>query len=261
MLSLAESQTIFRRAIVQSGDAAVPSMLLAPRDAATRFAIYRRHHRESLTRHIRGRFPTVEWLLGTPRMMDLAAAFARDTPPSAPCMAEYGLDFAGFLAADPIGQELPYLEDVALLDWHLGDVAVAVDFPALTISELARFHPDRLPDIALRLQPGVRHLESAWPVDDLVRVRLSESAPEQLAFAPMPVAIEIRGARGRFALSRLSPASLRFRATLVEAGTLGDAMQRALDTDPAFDISAGLASLFSEGLVTTIQLPEGEPLV
>lgn len=261
MLSLAESQTIFRRAITQSGDATTPSVLTAPNGAATRFAIYRRHHRESLTRHIRGRFPTVEWLLGSPRMMEFAAAFARDTPPSVPCMAEYGLGFAGFLAADRISRELPYLEDVALLDWHLGDVAVAVDFPALAISELARFHPDHLPDLGLRLQPGLRLLESAWPVDDLVRVRLSEQRPEQLAFAAMPVAIEVRGARGRFALSRLSPAAQCFRTMLVQPSTLGDAMQRALDTEPDFDISAGLTSLFSEGLVTAIQLPKGDAFV
>ena len=261
MLSLAESQTVFRQAIAQSSDAATPTMLTAPRGAATRFAIYRRHHRESLTRHIRGRFPTVEWLLGTPRMMDLAAAFVCDTPPSAPCMAEYGLDFAGYLAADPVCQVLPYVQDVALLDWHLGDVAVAVDLPAVTIAELATFDPDRLADLALSLQPGARYLESNWPIDDLVRVRLSERAPEQLAFAPLPVAIEIRGARGHFAISRLSPAALRFRTALSHGSTLGDAMQRALEIDAAFDISAGLASLFSEGLVTAIQLTKGDPLV
>ncbi len=259
MPSLAESQTIFRRAIAQSGDAATPSMLTAPRGAATRFAIYRRHHRESLTRHIRGRFPTVEWLLGTPLMMDITVAFVRDTPPSAPCMAEYGFDFAAFLANEPIGQQLPYLEDVALLDWHLGDVAVAIDLPALKISELALVHPDRLPDLTLSLQPGLRHLESGWPIDDLVRVRLSERAPEQLAFAPESVAIEICGARGRFRLSRLSPPIMRFRATLVQAGTLGDAIQCALEIDAAVDISTVLTALFSEDLVTAIQSPKGEP--
>ena len=94
-----------------------------------------------------------------------------------------------------------------------------------------------------------------------MRVRLSERPPEQLAFAAMPVAIEIRGARGRFAISRLSPAAHRFRTMLVEEGTLGDAMQRALDTDAAFDVSAALASLFAEGLVAAIQLPKGDALV
>jgi hypothetical protein len=261
VLSLAESQTIFRQAIAQAPEAETPSMLTAPRGAAERFAIYRRHHRESLTRHIRGRFPTVEWLVGTPRMMDVATTFVGQTPPSAPCMAEYGLAFAEHLASSSIGQDLPYLTDLALLDWHLGDVAVAIDLPAVPISDLAQVNPDSLPDLTFRLQPGLRYLQSDWPVDDLVRVRLSERAPEQLSFAPMPVAVEIRGARGRFSLSRLSPAALCFRATLAETAPLGDAMQGALDTEAAFDASAGLGSLFSEGLVTAFHLPKGDSLV
>ena len=232
-------------------------MLRAPGGAASRFAIYRRHYRESLTRHIRGRFPTVEWLLGSPRMMALTEAFTRATPPAAPCMAEYGAEFIDFASRSDEGRVFPYLGKLAQLDWHLGDIAVAIDLPAASIAALQDFEPETLPDLVLVLQPGLRHLEAEWPVDDLVRIRLSERPPEQLAFDSTPVAIEVRGARGRFALSRLNPAVLQFRAALGQGAVLGDAMQRGAEADPQFDISQSLAALFAEGLVVAVTTNNG----
>ena len=257
MPSLAETQAQFRRAVVASA-AAPPAVLCAPADVAGRLAIYRRNYREGLTRHLRGRFPTVEWLLGSSRVGDLAEVFLRSSPPAAPCLAEYGRDFVTFVASNQGTRTLPYLEDVALLDWHLGDVSVAVDAPALAITVLSRRHPDSLPDLRLTLQPGLRYLRSSWPVDDLVRIRLSEQAPEQLVFSPAPVALELRGARGQFRIDRLAPAVFRFRESVGRGETLGAAIQRGIEADPDFDVSSALAALFAEGLVAATPPNEQE---
>ena len=255
MPSLAESQSILRHAIAGHDATEVPSMLTAPGGAASRFFIYRRHYRASLASHIRGRFPTVEWLLGSVRMLALAEQFACETPPSAPCMAEYGGDFVACLARSEALRELPYMDKVALLDWHLGDVAVAIDYPALAITGLRYREPDQLLDLLLALQPGVRYLDAGWPVDDLLRVRLGDRAPEQLDFEPSPVALQIRGARGRFGVSRIDTGTLRFRVALSLGRSLGDAAGLALDADRSFDVSHGLAAIFAEGLVIRADNP------
>ncbi|MDP1730397.1 MAG: DNA-binding domain-containing protein [Devosia sp.] len=256
MSSLAETQATLRRAIVapEVAEAVLP-MLAAPRGARRRLAIYQRHYHESLGRHLLGRFPTVEWLLGSQRMRALVDAFIRVSPPKAPCMAEYGVEFTNFIAWDRSTHNLPYLEDAAWLDWHLGDVAVAVDRPPLQVAALRAFPQDRLPDLAMTLQAGTRYLGSGWPVDDLVRVKLSENAPGQLTFNPVPVALEIRGSRGRFDVGRLDPATFKFRSAIGQGKPLGVAMQRALETDPEFDVPHGLASLFADGLVVAVSDP------
>jgi len=256
MPSLAETQASLRRAIVAPETAKVAlSMLVAPRGAKRRLAIYQRHYHEGLSRHLLGRFPTVEWLLGSDRMRALVDAFIRVSPPKAPCMAEYGVDFTNFIAWDHATHNLPYLEDVAWLDWHLGDAAVAVDQRPIEIGVLQAVPPDRLPDVTMTLQSGARYLGSGWPVDELVRVKLSENAPDQLAFDPEPVSLEITGSRGRFGVRRLDAAAFKFRSAISQGQPLGFAMQRALETDSAFDVPLGLASVFADGLVVTVKDP------
>jgi len=257
MPSLSETQAEFRLALV-ANDAAMPATLVAPAPLAGRLAIYRRHFREALIRHLAGRFPTVEWLLGTDRFVSLAEPFIRTSPPSAPCMAEYGAGYATALEHPDLAGSLPYLADTARLDWMLGDAAVAIDLPHIPITALAAWPADRLPDIRLRLQPGAGYVRSGWPIDDLVRIRLDEEPPKRLEFNAFPVALEIRGARGQFRIGRIDGADFAFRYALRDGATLGAAIEQALTSDPEFDVSAALGALFAEGLVVEILLPGTE---
>ncbi len=257
MPSLSETQAEFRRAVVD-GAVPTPAMLIAPAPAGLRLAIYRRHHRESLIRHLAGRHPTLDWLVGTPRFVALAEQFIRSTPPSAPCMAEYGDGFPAWLEEQaPVGLP-PYLADTARLDWLLGNAAVAIDGPALAIDALSAWPADRLPDLGLRLQPGAGYLRSGWPIDDLVRIRLDNRATEQLEFMASPVRLEIRGARGQFGIHRLDEAEFRFRAGLRSGASLGAAIEGGLSADPEFDVASAIATLFATGLVAGVASPDME---
>lgn len=251
MPSLSETQSAFRMAVVDR-EHPTPPMLVAPASSTARLAIYRRHHFESLVRHLTGRFPTVEWMLGTPRFIALAEPFIRLSPPSAPCMAEYGEDFGGFLNRHAPAGTSPYIADIARLDWLLGNAAIAVEMPPVAIAALSAWPADRLPDLSLRLQPGVSYLASGWPIDDLVRVRLDERQPEQLEFLARAVALEVRGARGQFGIGRLDRAEFEFRSALQGRISLGAAIERGLSADPDFDVSAALATLFAAGLVADV---------
>lgn len=250
MPALADTQAAFRAAIVTTGAAPILGRLRAPADAEERMAIYRRHYRESFRRHLRGRYPTLEWLVGTDRMVALADATLRRSPPRAPSLAEYGAALIDTVAAD--ADLPPYLADVARLDWTLGRLAVAVDARSLSISALAEHPAQTLPELRLHLQPGLAYIASGWPVDTLVHFHLRDSAPDTLAFAPENVWLQLRGARGQFALQRLDPAVLSLRQHLTEGATLGEAIAAALTVTPDFDVSGALATLFAEGLVISI---------
>lgn len=250
MPSLAETQSAFRLAVVDR-DHPTPPMLVAPASATARLAIYRRHHFDSLVRHLTRRFPTVEWLLGTQRFIALAKPFIRLSPPKAPCMAEYGEDFADFLKGAPGGTP-PYIADIARLDWLLGNAAITVEAPPVVITALSAWPADRLPDLRLKLQPGVGYLASGWPIDDLVRIRLNESQPEQLEFIQCAVALEVRGARGQFGIGRLDRAEYEFRSALATGTVLRAAIEQALAADLEFDVSGALAALFAANLVADV---------
>ena len=136
MPSLSETQGAFRAAVTGGPRDGLLAMLRCPADAEARLGIYRRHHRESFRRHLRGRYPTVEWLLGTGRMLELADDTLRHVPPLAPSMAEYGQELVE--AVQRAGAGLPpYIADVARLDWALGCISVAIAHETIDIAVLA----------------------------------------------------------------------------------------------------------------------------
>lgn len=248
MPSLFETQAGFRAAIAGGAAAALPARLHAPADVSGRMEIYRRHHRESFRRHLRGRYPTVEWLLGTDRLLALADLTLQRSPPRAPSIAEYGAAFIEIVRS--CGNDLPlYVADVAGMDWHLGCLSVALAHQPMALSTLARIDPLQLPQLGFTLQPGLAFIRSGWPVDELLRLRLQDTLPERFDFEPCETHLQLRGARGSFSLDRLGPGDFQFRASVAAGASLADAAARGAQAQPDFDLSTALTTLFAEGLV------------
>jgi putative DNA-binding protein len=257
MPSLLEIQRRMRDAVVaDEATGALLPLLAGGRDPQARLAIHRHHYEASLTRALLEKFPAVIWLTGERFATAAAQAFAREHPPVAPCIAEYGADYADFLASRPGGERLPYLRAFAELERHVGQVSIAVDHPPLAIERLASVDVSELPDHCLTLQSGLHYCAAGWPVDELIRQYLSGAAPERYAFDPTQVRLEIRGARGEFNIGRLAEAEFMFRSAIAERSTIGSAAERALDSDTTFDPGQALLRLVSAGLVIAIDKPE-----
>lgn len=250
---LAETQSAMRAALLV--DAIAPDA--AP---ANRIAIHRRHYHASLMTALATKFPATLWLLGSPRFNELATAYLAAFPPVSPCIAEYGENFPEFVALRPIGAERPYIAAVASADWHLGQVSIAISRAPLAAAALSSVDPMRLPDIRLSLQPGLRFLESDWPIDALIALHLGGDAPAQFTLERERVWLQFSGARGTFGIDRLDPPTFAFRRAIREGATVGMAAEMALAAHAGFDPGVALATLFAAGLVVDFALPtEGAP--
>jgi hypothetical protein len=257
---LAEVQARIRDAIVLGAMADVAPLLVGGRDPITRLAVHHRNYQASLVQAILRRFPGVVWLLGETCMRAAATDFVRWFPPAVPCIAEYAEGFPDFLACRPDAERLPYLRWFARLEWHLGQVALAVDEPPLRVEELAAFESTALPDLVLGLQSGLRLLEAPWPVDDLTRLHLAGAAPDRFVLEPAPVWLQVRGVRGSIRIDRLDRATFAFRSAIAHSLPLGAATEQALDIDPAFDPGGALTSLLADDLAVSVtRASEGEP--
>jgi hypothetical protein len=250
---LSELQRRVRDAVILDSDVSRELWLAAGTgDAGWRLGIHRRHYETSLVTGLLRRFPATGWLLGSPVLIEAARAFIRRHPPLAPCMAEYGEAFPPFLVERRGLHERPYAGEFARLDWILGRVSVDVDAPAAPPSVLSSLGGEALAASAVTLQPGTEYLRAAWPIDELMRLYLTDSAPECLALAPGEVRLEIRGARGQFGFSRLTHADFAFRQDVRAGRPLGEAAEHAVDIDVTFDPGRALAALFAAGLVIAI---------
>jgi hypothetical protein len=255
MLSLAETQARLSAAILNGDAAAIAPLLVGGRDPQARLAIHQRHYEASLVKALTTKFPATVWLIGDALFTAATRAYVHRHPPAAPCIAEYAEDFPGFIGDWPGIDRAPYLGAVAQADWLLGQAALAVDGPPVSIQALAAVEPDKLPDIRLSPQPGLKYMQAGWPVDELVKLHLDDNAPERYVLDPEEVWLEIRGTRGAFSLSRLEEPAYFFRRAVKSGSTIGAAAEEALAADPAFDAGGALASLFASGLVTSVNLP------
>ena len=259
MPSLADLQGSVRQAVVLGEVEAVAPLLVGGRDARKRLAIHHRHYEASLVKALLDRFPATVWLVGSTFVTAAARRFVRNRPPSRPCIAEYGEDFPAFLSADRGAAELPYLRPFAGLEWHMGRLSLAVTLPALGRRDLPAFNSDTVADVTITMQPGAHYFHAAWDVDNLLRLYLTDSAPDQFSLQSGDAWIELHGARGELQMNRLDRASFAFRAALSADQSLGDAAVSALDLDPTFDAGQALVTLVTDGLVTAadVRHPKG----
>lgn len=109
------------------------------------FAVYRNTAARGTVEALRATFPTVDLLVGDEMFSQLALDFRRDQPPASPVLSDYGDSFAAWLSRQPFVTDLPYLSDVARLDWLWLQSFLArdADAPAFCSPEAARIaiHP------------------------------------------------------------------------------------------------------------------------
>lgn len=253
MPALAEVQRDIRRVLVTGDDGDLGTFLVGGREPAKRLLIHRRQYETSLVKALLTKFPATQWLVGSPFVTEAARHYVREHPPRGPCIAEYGDSFPEFLSTSPAAEQVPYLLDFAELECRVGHVSIAVDAPAVVSETLSTAPADRLADVTLVLQSGLCYLRVSWPVDTLMKLYLTDSAPESLEFQPEETWIEICGARGEFRMNRLTSSTFKFRQTLLDGRKIGDAAEAALEAEPAFDPGAALIDLVRAGLITAFQ--------
>ena len=258
MAMLSDVQTLVCRAMVSgAAEPQLVPLLVGGEDPSRRFAVHQRHYEASLVAALLDTFPATIWLVGSAFVTDAARRFVRLHPPERPCIAEYGAGFPAFLSAQDGAARVPYLRQFAGLEWQVGRVVLAVDGAPVSLRDLTTLSADALASTAFAMQAGVAYVETAWAIDELLQLYLTDAEREQFALTRTELRLEIRGARGEFRINRLGAAAFVFRQQIQNGATVGDAAEAACDADATCDPGAALRSLIAEGLVVAIH-QEGE---
>lgn len=103
-------------------------------DPAPRFTVYRNNVVVSLIDALADTYPVVQQLVGEEFFRAMAREFALAHPPTSPVMAFYGDGFVEFIGAFPPAAALPYLADVARLEYCYVQVYhAAEEAPAMRV--------------------------------------------------------------------------------------------------------------------------------
>ncbi|OEJ69237.1 HvfC/BufC N-terminal domain-containing protein [Magnetovibrio blakemorei] len=179
MLALAELQSSFGEASL-GGDTITlaPAIIGDGLQAEQRLSIHRNNTTVLLCEVLGTTYPVVKKLVGEAFFDSVARAYVRAHPPRSPCLFEYGGHFGDYLANVPAVAELPYLSDVAKLEWAWNESFYAVDAEPLSASALAKIDPETYGDLIFTLHPSLRLVASAYPIKEIWDVNQCGADPD-----------------------------------------------------------------------------------
>lgn len=214
-----------------------------PGDLHARFAVYRNNVAHSLNRALARRFPVIERLVGAEFFAAMAAEFIRQHPPASPVLILWGEAFPGFLAEFPPVAGLPYLPDVARIEYargrayHAADIQPLDGAAALAVSEPA--------GLRLRLSPSVQVLDCSHPAVSIWQANQPGGDPAVQAQGA-EWALIFRQRDFQVPVRRITPGEAAFLGALLVGRRLGTAATLLTDPTPM------LALLLSEGLIAEV---------
>ncbi|MGO8737280.1 MNIO family bufferin maturase [Rhodoblastus sp.] len=241
-------------AALQDPAAPIPP-LFTPCDASARFAVYRNNSAVAAIEALKTQFPTVLRLVGDEAFRGAARAFARKIPPVSPVLAEYGEGFPDFLTrflAEQGVTDLPYLPDVARLDWAVLQALRADEVEPCPLARLAMLDPAAIENARALLHPALALVASDWPLRAL-------RAPEGGAIADWrgeTILVLLPHAEAR--LVALAPGGAAFLSACGAGASLGQAAQAGLAAEPGFDFGQTLVALTEAGAFADFILEQNE---
>lgn len=226
----------------------------AVRHPVRRFNVYRNNVVTSLVDVLEAYFPVVGRLVGSEFFRAMARAFVVVTPPASPILSRYGAEFPQFLTTFPPIQDLPYLADVARLEWLRQRAYHAADAPPLRGEQLATVPADQVRNIAFRPHPSLGLLSSVYPVVSIWRTNaLDDEVCAVTLEAGDEYALIVRP-RLEVHVVPVSVGTHIFATSLVSGNPLGAASADAIAIDREFNLQASLASLIERGTFSSFEL-------
>jgi hypothetical protein len=255
----AELQARFAGALAGPGDEALASEL---RGDPARLAVYRGNLAANWRRALANAYPVIEQLVGEEGFGALAHAYGKAHPSQDPDLNRFGAQLPVFLDGFAPARDLPYLADMARLEWALHLAWMARDAAPLGVEALAGMDPARLASARLSLHPSCVLLSSPWQVARLWRAHREEGVdfPNDIAGSGQALVIRRRWKLEALELSAPEHAALQ---AIAQGAGLAQAFDAALARAEADclappDLGAMLRRWFAWEAVTGIVLREEE---
>ena len=215
-----------------------------------RLQVYRNNMLSAITEALRAVYPVTERLVGKEFFRAAADTYLKSNPSRSGNIQDYGGAFSQFLGSFEPAAGLPYLPDVAALEWRRVQTALAPPHGPMDLAALARVPPELQPELHFRHQPAARafcsrypvltiweYCQSADPVGDLD----IDLAGECVLFARPALDVYMR---------RLTVGEYTFLHQLCSGHSFEEACVEALRAEPDFEVERRFAELVREEILT-----------
>jgi hypothetical protein len=199
-------------------------------------------------------YPVVRELTGVPFFNAAVDAFTIDHPSTGGDLNVYGGALADFLAAYAYAVDLPYLPDVARLEWAVDEATRAQDSTSSAealLAALGRVPADAVTRQRFLLDRSCRLLRSNFPVMRIWQVH--QGTGERIVDLDAGADhLLVRREADVPAIARIAPAEWAFLGALLDGLDLASALDTALAVDGEFDLALALRTRIADGTIAGI---------
>ena len=258
MPSLRDVQRGFAAAVVFGDSAELASLGIVAGElgAAGRIAVYRNNVLGNYRNALAATYPVVLRLIGAPAFDAMSESFVRAHPSVRGDVNRYGGELARFLSFYPPMSELPYLPDVARLEWAIDQANIAADGDMLDLAALGAVPEDMLGELRFKLHPSAQLVASPYPIFHIWQVnQAGHEGEDRVDLGEGGDTLLIARAANGVTVERLTPGGHALLLALARNLKLGDALWRAFAAEASFDLRAALEDHVTGGAIAGFRLP------
>ncbi|WP_434591547.1 putative DNA-binding domain-containing protein [Pseudomonas sp. R4-83] len=222
-------------------------------DPASRFAVYRNNVQASLINALADSYPVVQQLVGEEFFRAMAAIFIRSQPPKGPLMSRYGETFADFIAQfEPIAG-VPYVADVARLEYLRVLAYHAADAQPIRPEHVsaALANPQTIGELTFGLHPSLHLLDSVFTVVAIWAAHQQEQSLAGIGLNQGQHALVLRNGIDVEVFTLEAGASVFIRHL-----NNGEPLLAAAENSPPFDLPQTLALLIAHNAIIQLTYKE-----
>ena len=203
---------------------------------AERFPLYRGNLTATWRKALQSAYPVIAQLVGEEFFNALAREYGRAHPADSGDLNRFGAHFARFLQGFEHVRDLPYLPDMARLEWHLHRIHYASHEEALQAQDI---DPQTLEEQSFRWQRTAQLYASDWAVVPLWLAHQGQGGafPQKMDEAGQALLSRPQWTAHVTPLALPEYAALRL---LQEGKSYGVALDAAFALDEDFDVAASL---------------------
>ena len=255
MPSLPDLQQMFGAAIEDAGRASAAAGMFRgdPERSLARLAVYRGNVYANCGKALASAYPIVRKIVGEEFFDAMAREYVRSNPSQSGDLNRYGERLCDFVAGFPHTADLPYLPDVARMEWLLHRAYFAENASPFDPSSLARVEAERYLALRLELSAACALLESDWPLGRIWTIHQDDSRGAfEIDLDSGPDRVLVHRPLWRAQVLSLACGDFLFLSAASRGETLGAALQAAATADASFEPSTALARWIHAQVITSL---------
>lgn len=202
-----------------------------------RARIYRNSVAETMRAALAAAYPVVARLVGEECFRSLATRYTRDYPSTSGNIQDFGANLSTFIEALPELSALPYLSDVARLEWLIQEACRAAEARPTDLATLSNLSPASYGELHFSLPPSARLLCSSYPVlriwqNNHIRHELQET----ISLDEGGDLLLVIRRNAEIEVERLGLGEFTLLCQLEQGHSLECAVEKALIADPLLDL-------------------------